>query len=117
MRKRRLDLGLFQKNVAKKLHITTDTITNWEKSRCEPELRYYPAIMDFLGYCPIQYPKTLGERLALYRIHQGLSFRKLAKMMGVDTGALSRQIKRPEPSEYFRKKATEFEDENRDQDN
>lgn len=90
IRKRRLDLGLFQKDVAKKLHTTTSTVINWEKNRCEPELKFYPAIMEFLGYCPIQHPKTLCEKLNLYRIHQGLSFRKLAQKMGVDPGALSR---------------------------
>jgi transcriptional regulator with XRE-family HTH domain len=108
IRKRRLDLGLFQKDVAKKLHTTTDTITNWEKNRVEPEFRFYPAIMDFLGYCPIQHPKTSGEKLELYRIHQGLSFKKLARLMSIDSGVLSRQIKRKMPSQYCQKKFEVF---------
>ncbi|MES9926206.1 MAG: hypothetical protein ABW152_19180 [Candidatus Thiodiazotropha endolucinida] len=27
-------------------------LRNWEHNRTEPSVRYYSAIMDFLGYCP-----------------------------------------------------------------
>lgn len=49
LRKKRLDLKLFQKDVAKKLHTTIDTITNWEKNRCEPELRIHTKYYGFFG--------------------------------------------------------------------
>ena len=37
VRARRLDLGLFQKDVAELVGVSTDTVTNWEKNRSEPE--------------------------------------------------------------------------------
>ena len=39
--------------------------------------------MKFLGYCPYEEARTLGNRLRLQRPHLGLSYRELAKMLGV----------------------------------
>jgi transcriptional regulator with XRE-family HTH domain len=51
---------------------------------------YYPAIMDFLGYCPYQRAVTLGDQIRLLRTHHGLSHRGLAQEIGVDPGSISR---------------------------
>ncbi|MGB3480245.1 MAG: helix-turn-helix transcriptional regulator [bacterium] len=48
MRKKRMDLGLFQKDVAKIMGVATDTITLWEKGRKEPSKRYLKRIEQFL---------------------------------------------------------------------
>lgn len=88
LRKRRLDLGLWQKQVAKRIGVTTCTITNWELSRTGPEIQYYPAIIDFLGYLPYGVGKTLPEKLKAYRMMHGLSQTQMAKKICVDDGTL-----------------------------
>jgi len=60
---KRIDLGLFQKEVTKTIGVTTDTITNWEKNRNQPMYRHYPRIIEFLGYCPLELLSTFNERL------------------------------------------------------
>jgi DNA-binding transcriptional regulator YiaG len=72
------------------LGIDSFTLGNWEKRATEPMVWYYPAIMDFLGYCPYQRAVTLGYRIRLHRTHRGLSHRSLAREMGVDPGSISR---------------------------
>jgi len=52
LRKRRLDLGLLQGEVADRLGVTESSVTNWELSRTEPELRLLPGIVRFLEYTP-----------------------------------------------------------------
>jgi len=52
LRKRRLDLGLLQRDVAEQLHVHQMTITNWETGRTSPQLRFVPRILSFLGYNP-----------------------------------------------------------------
>ena len=84
IRTRRLDLGLFQKEVAKRVGVTTDTITNWELNRTEPEIQYLPKIIDFLGYVPFSTGDSFPERLKAYRMLNGLSQRQLAQELGVD---------------------------------
>lgn len=73
IRKRRLDLSLEQKEVAKIICVTKEIIWNWENNRSNPEVQCYPAIMEFLGYCIYEHPKTWGEKLKLLRMYQGLS--------------------------------------------
>ena len=108
IKQKRLDLKLEQKGVAKMIQVSKDTICLWENNRCQPGLRFYPAIMDFLGYCPWEHTQTWGERLNRYRIHQGLSLEQFAQELGVDPGILARQLKK-NPSAYFKKKITEFQ--------
>jgi transcriptional regulator with XRE-family HTH domain len=91
IKKRRLELGLYQGQVAKILGVTECTITNWEKNRSNPTLRLMPKIIEFLGYDRISVvPKTLGEKLFQYRKSHGLNQKHLAKMIGIDPATLSR---------------------------
>jgi len=48
IRKHRMDLGLFQKDVARFVGVVTDTVTLWEKRRKEPSKRYLKRIEQFL---------------------------------------------------------------------
>jgi len=45
LRKRRLDLGLLQREVAERLGVDKTTITNWELNRTTPALRFLPPII------------------------------------------------------------------------
>lgn len=51
--KRRLELNLYQTDVAKLLGVDEMTIVNWEKGHTQPSLRCLPRIFEFLGYVPI----------------------------------------------------------------
>jgi DNA-binding XRE family transcriptional regulator len=50
IRARRLDFGLFQKDGAKEIGVTTDTITNWKNGDSTATLKSWPKVTRFLGY-------------------------------------------------------------------
>jgi transcriptional regulator with XRE-family HTH domain len=52
IRKRRLDLGLLQKEIGDRLGADTRTVNDWEIGRARPGLRFVPRILTFLGYDP-----------------------------------------------------------------
>ncbi len=52
LKKRRMDLGITQKEAAHRIGAGQFTVINWEKGRTEPAVRFLPAIMPFLGYDP-----------------------------------------------------------------
>ncbi len=83
IRKRRLDLGLEQKEVARTLGVSSWTISNWETKSVEPETRLIPKVIEFLGYVPYERGETLGERIAIYRKTLGLNHTQFAKKLGV----------------------------------
>lgn len=49
IRKKRMELNLFQSDVAKILKVKRDNIVNWETNTYDPGLVYFPRIIDFLG--------------------------------------------------------------------
>jgi transcriptional regulator with XRE-family HTH domain len=91
LRQRRLDLGLLQREVADRLGVNAMTVCNWETNRTSPQLRFIPRIIVFLGYYPDDVPpQSLGERITAYRRRLGLSQRRLARLLDIDLGTLSR---------------------------
>ena len=91
--KKRLENGLFQKDVAKSIRVAIYTIIGWEKGSSMPEVRYYPAIFEFLGYDPFPEPKTLGEKIVAWRRRNGITRKALAKQLGIDEAALEKREK------------------------
>ena len=77
-------MGLFQKDVAERIGVDTDTITNWELNRSEPKIQYLPKVIDFLEYVPFSPGESFPERLKAYRMVKGLTQRQLARELGVD---------------------------------
>jgi DNA-binding XRE family transcriptional regulator len=73
LRKRRLDVGLLQRELAERLGVDETTVTNWELNRTAPALRFLPGIVRFLGYVLRAAENTLGERLLGFRRERGLS--------------------------------------------
>ena len=63
LRKRRLELGLFQKEVGTRLGADPKTVNNWEMGRSEPRLRFIPRIPAFLGYDPRPSGESFGQEL------------------------------------------------------
>jgi transcriptional regulator with XRE-family HTH domain len=88
IRARRLDLKLLQKQVADQIGVHEQTITGWERNATIPEVRYVPAIIQFLGYDPLPETNSFSERLATARRALGLSQRKMAEKLGVDPATL-----------------------------
>ena len=52
LRRRRLALKLLQRDVAERLGVTESSVWNWEANGSQPDFRYMPAIIGFLGLQP-----------------------------------------------------------------
>jgi DNA-binding XRE family transcriptional regulator len=91
LRKRRLDLGLLQKEVAKKIGVNKSTITNWELNHNFPELRFISAIIEFLGYWPyVTEADNLSQQIVAKRTRLGLSQKEPTRILGGDPKSLDR---------------------------
>jgi DNA-binding transcriptional regulator YiaG len=88
LRKKRLDLGLLQREVAARIGVDPDSICNWERQRNIPEIRFMPKIIEFLGYCPLVPTASLIEQMIQYRTGLGLSQGAFSKVLGVDPTTL-----------------------------
>jgi DNA-binding XRE family transcriptional regulator len=76
--------------VAGRWKVTEASIWNCESNSSQPDFRYPPAIIEFLGYNPLPEPTTLGERLVRHRISLGMSQKEAAAEIGVDAATLAR---------------------------
>ena len=90
IRKRRLGLKVYQKDVAAQIGVDETSIHNWETNVSQPSLEYMPAIIDFLGYDPLPPAKTVAEKLVRQRTSLGLSQKESAQRLGVDPSTLAR---------------------------
>jgi transcriptional regulator with XRE-family HTH domain len=92
LRKRRLDLGLLQSEVADTLGVTESTICSWETGRTSTQLRFIPRIIAFLGYDPLSGAshQTSGERIIAARQRLGMTQKELARTLGVDPTTVGR---------------------------
>jgi transcriptional regulator with XRE-family HTH domain len=90
IRKRRLDLGLFQRQVAAQIGVDEASVWNWEKGGVMPEVHFMSRIITFLGYNPLPEPKGLPDRLIWARSSRGMSRVTCARMLGVDPSTLAR---------------------------
>jgi transcriptional regulator with XRE-family HTH domain len=54
IRKRRLDLGLLQRDVAKIVGCDETSVLNWEKGHTTPGATYIPGVLNFLGHNPFE---------------------------------------------------------------
>jgi len=84
LRKRRLELGLLQQDVALRLNVSVWTYRNWENGRTTPGAMIYRRIVEFLGYYPHPTPQTLGHRLCKIRRRLGLTSSQAARLAQVD---------------------------------
>jgi DNA-binding XRE family transcriptional regulator len=87
IKKRRMELGLFQKQAAKLLGVGSSTVLGWEKGKNEPQIEHLPAILRFLDYDPFPEPCTLSERMLATRRFHGWSIAAAAKHLGGDEGS------------------------------
>lgn len=90
LKKRRIDIGLFQREVAVRIGSDESSVWLWENGRRKPELKWMPAILTFLGYDPRPKPLTVGQQLCWYREGRGWSQKRLAKELHVDQTTVAR---------------------------
>lgn len=110
LRKRRLDLGLLQIEVAAMIGVSENTVWNWEHGT-ESELKHIPAIIAFLGYVLWECPRDTLGRLAHFKKIKGLFFQRLGPLMGRDPKQLSDWLSgRNAPIEKNRRKIPTFLD-------
>ena len=84
IRKRRLVLGLNQREMSERLGVNTSTVLNWEKGYTEPLVEDMRGIIQFLEYYPFPEPETVGERMIAKRRYMGWTIKKAAEALGVD---------------------------------
>lgn len=91
LRKRRLDLGLLQREVAEQIGVTKCTIQYWETNRVSPAIRFRPLIRSFLGYDTYDQNRSesLAESLRVHRLRLGLSRKELAGKLGVNESSVA----------------------------
>lgn len=90
IRRRRLEIGLLQKDVAEQIGTHVQTVRNWEMGETSPALPWLPGIIGFLGYDPRPLPEAFSERLKHHRVGLGMSQESFARRLGVDPGTLGR---------------------------
>ncbi len=75
---------LRQKDIATILGIGHFTYMTWEKDQATPFPRYYPVIIDWLGYNPLPCPETEGDELRQARLKRGMTAQEAADDCGID---------------------------------
>src|ERR1043166_9367221 len=90
IRKRRLDLGLRQVDVAKEIGCDEMTVVNWEKGHSTPRINYLANVVKFLGFDPFPNGETLAQQLIKRRKVRGVTQKALARELGIDPSRLGR---------------------------
>ncbi len=88
LRRRRIELGLHQKDIAVRLNVATSTVWSWE-NRGLVDLRFILRVIGFLGYNQVLQPENLLERLAWYKLVNGLTLEQLGAEMRRDPEQLA----------------------------
>jgi DNA-binding transcriptional regulator YiaG len=89
LRKKRLDLGLLQKEVADQLGVDTASICNWESNEVQPMVHCLPGIFAFLGHNPLPEAGDLIGKLKRLRGTLGPTQEKLAQKLGIDESTVA----------------------------
>jgi len=90
LRNERLKRGLFQREVAELLSVHHTSVEHWEVNHSQPQLKFYPRIIKFIGFTPDfckEIPQLKSE-IFLKRIELGLSQKMMAKKIGIDVSTL-----------------------------
>ncbi len=130
LRKRRLQLKLFQAEAARKLEVSTVTLSRWESDRLHPTWPYWPRIVAYLGYDPFANPAlgrpkgnetlgvaflthhptaTLGQRILGFRFQQRKTRKQLAQELGISVKTLwGWETNRHQPNRSLSLQITQF---------
>jgi transcriptional regulator with XRE-family HTH domain len=112
IRRQRLGLKMLQREVAELIDVNKATVENWEANASQPDFRFLPAVIQFLGYNPLPPAKTMAEQLVRHRTTLGLSQQDSAERLGVDPGTLAKWERgEREPAISFQTRIERFLDE------
>ena len=85
IRKKRIEETRMQQDVAKILGVWEDAITYWETNRSHPQIRYYSAIISFLGYYPFDHEtESFAGKVKKLRYTKGYSYKQLGAALEVN---------------------------------
>jgi DNA-binding XRE family transcriptional regulator len=106
IRRKRIEKNLLQKDVAKIIVVTEESIYNWENNHSKPQVKFYPAIKKFINEEVEQINSgSLSEQIKLYRIQKGLSAKRFGKIVKVNASTiLSWELGKSFPSPLNMKK-------------
>ncbi|MBI5769779.1 MAG: XRE family transcriptional regulator [Verrucomicrobia bacterium] len=90
VRKRRLDLGLGQREAAARIGVHIETLKFWEHGVLKPAIATMPKVLAFLGTNPLPKPTTFAQRLVHHRICHGLRQEELAAHLRINPSTLGR---------------------------
>jgi len=109
IKSRRLTLGLFQRQVANELGTDETTLFRWERKMAQPQIRYFPRILKFLGYDPFPASVTLADKLRAARRRLGLTQTAFADQLEVDPVTLRKwEQDKAQPNRRSLKKIKKF---------
>lgn len=83
-----MDLGITQKEAARRIGADQWTIINWERGRTQPAVRFLPAVIRFLGHDPWPTGETIGDRIRGARRRMGLTQAEAGRLAGVSEGTV-----------------------------
>lgn len=110
LRKKRIEAGLLQREVANILQVSEDSITFWENGRSVPQIHHYQRIIQFLGYMPFEIDiSTIAGQIRWYRYEHGLSYKAFGKLANFDPATIATwEENKSYPSSKNLKKLQEF---------
>jgi transcriptional regulator with XRE-family HTH domain len=112
IRRKRLDLKMLQREVAERIGVGETSVFTWEANASQPDLKYMPAVIRFLGYNPLPPATGWGGRLGRHRTSLGMTREEAAKRLGVDPGTLAKWERgESEPASGSLERAERFLDE------
>lgn len=89
LRRRRLDLGLTQRTLARRLGVREETVQLWESDRFRPLARHYGQVVRVMDFDPEGSDQDLPERLRASRRRAGLTQAELARRLRLDEGTVA----------------------------
>jgi transcriptional regulator with XRE-family HTH domain len=102
LRRRRLDLGLRQRDLAERWGLRSETVAGWERGLSRPSIRQWPKIIELLGFDPLESGESPLARLEAARRRLGLTRREFAAKVGLDEGSICHWAKgRHRPSSWM----------------
>jgi len=92
LKKRRKELGIFQREAAERMGISAETVANWESGKTKPVASQFRPVVEFLGYDPSPEPQTLAECVEAKRRVLGVTLDQVAAYLGWDASSLRRYL-------------------------
>jgi transcriptional regulator with XRE-family HTH domain len=83
LKRRRLECGLRQLDVANLIGVSEGAIQHWESDKTEPPIMLMPAVTAWLGYAPYPEPVGYPARLLAKRRHEGWTMAQAATLVAM----------------------------------